>query len=521
MNRHFFIALLSSCFVLVSLHAFGQSAFDQGMKEFKEEKYEEAIQYFSEARKLEPKSSTIAYYLGLTYKLTEDYASAITHLRDAVTLEPPVKEALVELIDALQQTDQLEEARKWIEVGEKEEIQPARLQYLKGLVLLKEKHNTEAIAALEKAKELDKSLAQAAEFQIASALMREERLKEAVKRFRTSVTIDPSTDLGTFSREYDRLISDKLERERPWRFSVGFAYKYDTNLVAKPEGGPVADFISNQQDFSLTGSVGITYVAPFSFKGPYIFSAQYSLYGERFFSRDDYNNMTQVVTLVPGYLFKKVSLTIPVSYGYSWLQGEKGTDFLNDPHWFGSTKYSDVVSVNPTARIMLSQNNIGELSFKYFQRKYFVNSVHPAPIDPEEDRDAKNWSGTMGWMYFFKEGKGLLSLRYTYAQQTADGRNWSYDENGFGASFLYPLKKKLKFQATGDAIYTDYRHPNTGDPTGRTRRDDYYEGSAALIYELVKNTDVIGQYRYIRDKCNLSFYDYKREIFTVGMEYRF
>jgi tetratricopeptide (TPR) repeat protein len=129
MKRYGLALIISICaFALLlcsPLLSYAEAPFEQCMKEFKEENYEEAIQHFLEARRLEPTSSTVAFYLGLTYKLTENYKAAVPYLRDAVTLTPRVKEALVELIDALYQTDDLKEAKEWIEVGEKEAIQPA------------------------------------------------------------------------------------------------------------------------------------------------------------------------------------------------------------------------------------------------------------------------------------------------------------------------------------------------------------------------------------------------------------
>ena len=53
---------------------FAQSqSFEMGMKEFRDENYEEALVYFLEARKAEPTSSTVAFYVGLTYKIMEQH----------------------------------------------------------------------------------------------------------------------------------------------------------------------------------------------------------------------------------------------------------------------------------------------------------------------------------------------------------------------------------------------------------------------------------------------------------------
>jgi len=139
----------------------------KGIEQYKEENYEEAVEILKKAREEDPASSTAAFFLGLAYKQVTDYPSAAVNLRDAVTLTPKIKEALVELIDVLLQLDELEEARQWIETAEKENIAPPKTAFLKGLLLKKEEKNLEAVKSFEKAKSLDKSLSQAAEFQIA------------------------------------------------------------------------------------------------------------------------------------------------------------------------------------------------------------------------------------------------------------------------------------------------------------------------------------------------------------------
>ncbi|MCX8022864.1 MAG: surface lipoprotein assembly modifier [Syntrophorhabdaceae bacterium] len=501
------------------------------MEQFNEENYEEALEYFMEARRLEPKSSVIAFYLGLTLRLMENHKEAIPPLRDAVTLTPRVKEALPELIDSLYQENELNEALYFISVGEKEGIFPAKLFYLKGLILSKQGKNLEAIEAFENAKRLDASLAQMVEFQIASTYLKEGRLKESRERFKTAISLDPKTDIGTYAREYENLVSDKLDQERPFRFTLGLGYKYDTNVNVRPTSGPFVDIpsfsalLSGQRDFALNLNFRAVYIAPFSFKKPYNLAIQYFLNADRYFRRDDYNSIQQNITLTPGYNLSRVSLMLPMSFGYSWLQGDNrdgfgsGTDFLNRLKWFKDAQYVKVYGINPMARIMLTQNTVGEVSFGLSQKRYDRISSDAPPIAPEENRDGTNTNGSLGWSYFYREGKGILSLRYTFANEDSDGFNWSYKEHRFSFSTIYPLTKALRGQLSLDGIFTNYKHENT--TFGMKRRDNTFIGSFSLLYGIFKNTDIIAQYIYTRDKSNIGTYDYKREVFMVGVEFRF
>lgn len=123
-----------------------------------------------------------------------------------MTLYPRIEEALVELIDVALQMGEIKEAKKWIEVAEKDQIFPAKIAFLKGLVLRKERKNMEAIKSFERAKALDKGLSQSADFQIALCYLEERRLEEAKEQFRVTVLSRPGTDLANDARRYQELV---------------------------------------------------------------------------------------------------------------------------------------------------------------------------------------------------------------------------------------------------------------------------------------------------------------------------
>jgi tetratricopeptide (TPR) repeat protein len=509
--------VLIPCLVVLLAFSYGycESALEKGLKEFKNENLEEALVLLLEAKKADPGNATVAYYLGLTYKGMEDLPKAIPYFRDALTLTPPVKDALVELVDALYLENQLAETRQWIDRGEKEGIQPARLQFLKGLVLMKEGKNQEAAAAFRKSKELNKQMSQAAEFKIADSYLQEGKLKESKDFFIASSLIDPSTSIGGFAKEYERIVADKVTQERPWSFWVGLYYKYDSNVVAKPSSGPFADYVSGQKDALLSTAVNVSYVAPFSFSTPWTLSVLYALTADRYFRRDDYNNMTQLVSVTPGYTFPRLSVAAPVFYSYYWLQLDKGTDFTNSPGgWITDTKYSRLWGTNPSVRYLITDNHVAEVSFRYMKKDYVI------PVyDPTEDRDGDNYAASIGWIYLFKEGKATLSLRFTRAREKTDGRNWSYDQDEFALGLSYPLSVRLRFQVSGEAAFSRYEHTNT--VFGMKRRNDTYNGLAALYYNLWDGMSMVAQYAYTRDNCNISLYGYKRSVGGIGLEYRY
>ncbi len=507
--------------IFASSSAFSENPFESGIKEFANENYEEALQYFLEARALEPHSSRVAYFLGLTCKKMEDYKQAVPYLKDSVTYEPRIKEGLTEFVDALIRTNEIDEAMKWLATGEKEGVQSGRLQFLKGVALYKEKKYTEAITCFGIAAQMEPALKQAADFEIANAYMRLGEWKQARARLRQVITADPGTDYAMSARQYESQVSEKIEQERPFRFAVDLGYKYDTNVAVMPTSGPVADFISGQRDTALNAALRAAYTAPFSFTGPFNFSVQYALSADRYFRRDDFNSMTNVLTALPGYTFGASSITVPFSYTYAWLQRSKGEDFLNDGNWYTDTRYFQQLGVAPTYRHALGLKDMAEFSLGYLDKKYFVDLTNDFALasDPNENRDGSVVFGSVGWSHFFMGGKGVFSLKYTYSDEDTKGANWANRSSRFDLFALSPIKGRWKGQISGSAGFTDYTHVNS--IFDMQRINNTYSGSAALIYELAKNVDLIGQYGYIRDKSNVSVYDYKREIFSLSLEYRY
>jgi tetratricopeptide (TPR) repeat protein len=524
------ISLLVLCIVsLLFTYSFAQSPqspLNRGLKELKEENYDEALIEFKEARRLDPSSSSAAYLLGITYKSLGEYPEAVTNLKDAVTLTPPIREALPELVDALYITGQTGEAKKWIEVGERDNVLPGKVQFLKGLILVREEKTNDAIAAFMKAKQADPAMAQAADFQIALAQAKLGNLSESKKIFNTLITLDPKSDLANYAKDYERTLTEKLDAERPFRFNIGFGFKYDSNVNAQPTSGTIFDnqnlsgAVSGQEDTAMNLTFGATYIAPFSFKTPYSLSIQYSLYTDRYFRRDDYNIAQQALSVTPGYTWGRFSFLLPFAGRYVNLQRDIGTDMIQSTNWwFCNTKYLLSGGTSPTLRYMVNDRNILELAYGFMQNKYSYTTENTAPKDPNEDRDGYSNSGALGWTYFFKEGTALFALRYTYTDMVTDGQNWSYLENKFGMSLVYPLYERLKVQVSGEASFVNYKNENT--VFNIKRRDDVYMGAVTFIYSLAKSVDLNVQYSYTRDHCNISTYDYDRSIASLGIEYRF
>ncbi len=495
------IPIVLFVFIIFPSYVFGESSvLREGIEQHKQENYEEAIDLLKKARKEDPKSSSAAFFLGMAYKQVMDYQKASEHLSDAVTLTPRIKEALIELTEVLYLWGKLDEAKKWIEIAEKEEIFPARIAFLKGLVLQKEGSNLEAVESFEKAKSLDATITQAVEVQIALCYLKERKLKKAKDRFQAAIQHDPQSDLAGFARRYEDLVEKRIFLERPVRVTLGLFGQYDTNVVLKPTEASLAADVTDEESYATTTTIRVDYVP--IIEGPWIFNAQYSFYGN---FHDKHSTTHDVISngiyIAPGYNFGKYALNLAVRYNHT---------LVRNPSY---KKYVDSFSAGPLLRTLVGKNNILELYAGLDKKEYFR-----PPLSPEEDRDSNTLSTYISWIRLFKDG-AFFNLKYEFSDVDADGRNWENNGHRFSANTSIPLIEKLKLQVSGQAFLQDYKYTHT--TFDKEREDKIYQGSLGFTREFFESANLVLQYTKTRADSNIGIYDYKREVYTAGVEYRF
>jgi len=482
--------------------AFSQepSLLKEGIKQYKEENYEEAFEILTKARIQDPGSSPAAFFLGLTYKQMMNYSKALENFRDAVTLKPQIKEALVELIDLAIQLGKFEEAKKWIGVAEEEKIFETKIAFLKAQLLVKEGSYLKAIEAFEKAKSLDKSLAQAVDFQVALCYMKLKQLKKAKELFQAAIIQDPETDMATFARQYQDMVEQRIALERPFRITLGVSGNYNNNLLSNPNDHEYTSGSMNEEVYFTSPSLRINYTP--AIKSPWLFTAQYALSGsfhDKFSTTRD--TISNSISIVPGYNFGRFTLNLATTYSYSMLR---------DP---SQKEYSDSLSVGPMLRMALAQNQMLELFGGYSRKEYFQ-----PPSREEEDKDSTGYNAYISWICMLKGT--FLNLKYEYIFEDTDGVWWDNKGHKFSANVVIPLFDKVKLQLSSQVFLQDYKN-NHILLDNNQREDETYTGSLGLTWEFMKNTSLITQFTKTRVDSNIGYYEYEQGLYSAGLEYRY
>ena len=317
----------------------------KGIELYQKGNYEEAVPVLIEARRENPDSSVAAFFLGIAYKQLPDYTNARENLRDAISLQPRLKEALVELIEVsyrIGDAESLDAAKKWLEIAKNENIFPAKVKFLEGLILQKEGKHAEAIKAFEQAEALDEKLTQAAQFQIALSYMNLRDLKTARERLQAAISYNPASDLADFAQRYQDALDRRIDLERPVHLTASLMGGYDSNVVLAPLDNTLARDISERDAFFLNPSIRIDFTPQAT--SPWIINGNFSFSGNFYESGigETHDLMMANVYGLVGNNRGRYSINAAANYSYFYRRNDGWgpyADFFNRCHRYHGAGY--------------------------------------------------------------------------------------------------------------------------------------------------------------------------------------
>lgn len=483
-----------------SVSGSAESAFlKKGIADFTIGNYEEALEALTKARQEDPTSSSAAYYLGAVKKKMQDYAGSLIDLKEAVALQPAVKVAFVDLADTYYALGRYDEALLALDVAERENIEPGQSAFLRGLVLAKQRRFADATVSFEKSKSFDPKLGTACEYQLASILQQKGELREARDRFMNVAGRDPDGDTGSLARQNAEALTKRLEGRRAFSASVGLQYLYDSNVILKPD-------IVSASTASISGETDISTIvtaqASFSpaIPHPYDVKFQYGFNMNKHQDLQEFDVMSHSLGATPTLRMGTQSLSAPVQYGYTLVDGEK---------------YLTTLAVIPNWLFAPAEKQQAIVSFRY-QAKDFEQPL----VTDDEKRDATELAMGASWFWLLAEQKGFVNAKYEYNHEAATGNNWSYAGHRLGVNALYSVGDKWKLQAGAEAFQQDFDNPNTSFSL-KKRQDRTMTYTAEARCGLSDMSDVQIQFVSIATDSTIDVYEFSKYTIGIGVDFRF
>ena len=228
-------------------------------------------------------------------------------------------------------------------------------------------------------------------------------------------------------------------------------------------------------------------------------NVEYNFYGNFHEVVKSFDLLSQTISVNPGYNFQKGAFTLTLAFSYIWLHRK---EYM----WVGFAKAS--------MNFMFLPNHIGQFSIGYSRREMIKQ-----PIDRNEERDGNIYSVSPGYFYSFSGGRGMVNLKYEFLKDVTAGRNWENTGHKLDLNLLIPLIYRVSAMVSGEIFLQHYDHVHTVFDV--VRKDKTYFGSVGLIWEVLKGLNLNLQYSHTTADSNVYVYDYRRNVYNIGVEYIF
>jgi hypothetical protein len=355
--------------------------------------------------------------------------------------------------------------------------------------------------------------------------MNSRNLAKAKERFKATASYAPSSDLAAYARQYLESVENSLFYTRPLRVTLGLFGGYDSNVVSKPRQESLAGGIGDPGSGVLSPSVRIEYTP--NWNSPWMLNAMYSssaIFNEHYVHTRD--SIVNTFSVMPGYNFGRFSVSMLASYAGYTLRAD--SDMVPDGN-AGYKHYQDYFTGGPIVKIMLTEKQILEF-FAGYDKKNYYNQVIPSI---NSIRDSEGPRAYLSWTWFYLDN-GFVNLRYDINREVSNGIYWDSTSNRVAASVVVPLLPddlakiagNVYLQLTGSYAEQDffYEQPYTdvdGSAKSDRRRDKTYGGSASLNWDVTKNWSCILQYTHTKADSNIPVYEYTRNLYMAGLEFKF
>jgi hypothetical protein len=279
--------------------------------------------------------------------------------------------------------------------------------------------------------------------------------------------------------------------------------QYDTNMLQEPTPYSGLPDSGQEKSFAMMNTLRLDYVPILS--GPWLFNASYAAsWNPHQENSTTHDVLANTFSVAPGYNFGRFAVNILGNYTHS---------LRRNPSY---KQYSEVSSIGPLVRFVAGPNHILEFYGGYTEKHYIDQ-----PTFADEDQNSKQLDSYISYTWLLPTG-GILNFKYGYNDENARGNNWVNSGHKFTVNTIYPVWKDVRLQASAEAYLQDYKNESSIPAFNKEKRKDrIYTGSLGLVWTLNKYVSLMASYTGTKAYSNIFIYDYDRNIFSAGIEFRY
>jgi tetratricopeptide (TPR) repeat protein len=321
---------------------------------------------------------------------------------------------------------------------------------------------------------------------------------EAKDYFENTIAIAPGTDYARDAAEYLGKLGKKESKR--FRLDAALGGQYDTNVILGPGNAPLPEGISRKSDWSAVGYLKAEYdiVSNENFR----LTPGYSVYQSLHAKLSDFNVNYQNAGIEALYAVSD-RVTVKGSYAFEYV-------------FVGGNGYDSAHILSPV--VMVNEGGGFFTTVLYTYRKtHFMNDEDLFPDN--SDRSGSN--NLIGISQYIPVGDvGGIKAGYTYDNDSARKDFWAYRGNKGFLNLDVKLMKGLSMDLYGE--YYDQRYRGVNPAWSESARHDKVQTySVSFTQRLTETFNVVAGQLYVRNKSNISDFDYKRGITSLFFTARF
>jgi tetratricopeptide (TPR) repeat protein len=490
-------------------------AFHRGVVAFGDERYDDARAAFEKVLAEDSEDAAAIQYLGLIAQEQGDPDGAVAHFERAIALEPDNTDLRLDLGSALLEAGRIEEARAAFDAVLAERPDDGRANLLAGIAAYRTGEYQEAIDSLDRAKQLDPSLASHATYYagLSAAFLGDFGAAEGAFS-----AVEEQSPLSPLSRSAESLRQQMTpqgaEEQRPWSLALTAGGEWASNPTFAGENDPGLWGTGDKKD---------------DFRGVFRVRGSYQL-----LDRDQYS----LTAGYDGYLslhHKTDNVDLQTHVG--WLSGAMN----HDPIRFGlrydyaytmirlTHKFRSLHRITPSATYRQSDWGVAQAYFQWQNEDFLRNIVNPNPGGSNPlDRDSNRYTFGVNQFLFLPD---TLPQQITYLRigalaemNRADSSDFSYDGCEVSVGAAADLPYGIQVTTLYRFIYRDYRSINFFPillPRKKPREDFQHRLSLDVSKPITEHLELSVAYELDRNDSNVDIYHRDRDVVGTYLSYRF
>ncbi len=478
-----------------------EALFARGLIAFNGGQWDAAYDLFNQAVEADSTDAVAVYYRGLTQARRGASAAAIQDMEQALTLNPSLPRAALDLGIAYFDAGRYGDARVWLDRAHQQGYERYTAAFFLGVTLYRLGDDAGAQTSLQEAT-ADPELQAAAHYYAGLSLLRQGNAAAARGELAETVREQPQSEMGKAAQRYLSAAPETLvgaEGRKRWSVFGGLAFQYDSNVVIAPTSSDLQanEGITRQSDGSAVLAAGGNYTLHDSdalwMQGHYDFYqsihfdlTQFDLEGHRL--RLDLASKGGAVTYGFAATYDLYLLDYQTffqeGFGTPWVTFAEGTQAATQVYY--------------TLR----------------GREFFRSPYSPY-------RDGVNNAGGLRQYLSLWNPDCVLGFGYQFdAENTAGGsggNDFQYKGNQFDVGASFPLYSLARVQLDYLLRLADYQFPNSRTNFQFARHDVENQFVVALAHDLTPNLAVDLDYIGVVNSSNIGDFDYNRNIVSLGI----